>query len=157
MLMAEPPNPSGLSAFVSVALAIISGGALTKLIDKAAAAYEIRAKQRIENSKGTLSEDAAKRAQLSEEETHFRADLRQQIADLRAQMTTLTTEIKEWREKYYQSIAMNLELNAKYTALTSEHEELKADYAELTKEYHELKAQFEALAVELKAMKGSKG
>ena len=151
--MEMTPTANGGLALV----AALAGGLATKFVDKIFASRERR-----------LRDDADKRKELSQEEVNFRAELRQQVKDLkedmrakdevfrtelketRNQLTSLMQEVDEWRNKYYQNVAANLDLNNRHNILVAEHNELKADYAELSREYHELRKQLQWMHDQLK-------
>lgn len=123
-------SANGWLAFAGV----IAGGAVTKLIDRYFAMRQKRSEV-----------EDARRKELTAEETGFRAELRQQIQDLRKELTEATEHIgdlqklvDEWRDKYYQNVAENLALNQRYVTIEAEYKELNKQNVELTGKYDAL-------------------
>jgi chromosome segregation ATPase len=129
---------NGWLAFIGV----LAGGALTKVIDRYFAAHERRIKQ-----------DEKRRELIGEEEKIFRQDLRDQLRDVRQELLEtrnhvgdLQTMVDDWREKYYQNVAENIELNKRYVDLQATHREQGHELAELKQQHDELQSRFDTLA-----------
>lgn len=110
---------------------VLAGGAITKIIDRYFAVHERKIR----------SEDD-RRKELAAEESGFRTELRGQITDMRKELQEtrlhvgdLQTMVDEWRDKYYQNVAENLELNSRYTKLQQEYQELLRRHEELSTQY----------------------
>lgn len=118
---------------------VVAGGALTKLVDKYFAIHERKIR----------SEDE-RRKELVSEESGFRSELRTQLEDLRKELyatresvTELQVSESQWRDKYYQNVAANLDLNARYSKLSMANDDLQIRFNALQSLFDELQSRFD--------------
>jgi len=128
-------------------LAVVAGGALTKVIDKYFSSHEQKLK---------LQED--ERKELAAQEVNFRKELREQIAELRTELKEtklqaddLETMVADWKNKYYENIAANIQMVTSFNKITIDHVNCERTIADLRKSNQELDAKVLDLWARLKS------
>lgn len=106
-----------VETIATVAVAALTGGALTKLIER----VFMRSEQQMD------------------EATAIRHELREEVQGLRGEMATISHELVQWRDKYYRVLGEYAELRSDYGTMESKYTLLFGRYEILEERFNALR------------------